>query len=189
MKWVGATLLCLVIVGYARPASAQGTPKAEVSGGYSWFTAKASGDESWEKFPKGWYADVAGNVSDTLSIVGQVTGNYKTFEDESFRLKIHTYMFGVRGSSPGRVRGFGQFLVGGANLKATTTDDSFSASETDLAIQLGGGVNVLGSGGVGLRLGVDYVRVMAKNDGLVLEGDDVNGFRINIGVTFGIGSR
>jgi len=47
----------------------------------------------------------------------------------------------------------------------------------------------LGSGGVGLRLGVDYVRVMAKNDGLVLEGDDVNGFRINIGVTFGIGSR
>jgi hypothetical protein len=189
MKWVGATLLCLMVVGYARPAAAQGTPKAEVSAGYSWFTAKASGDESWEKFPKGWYADVAGNVSDTLSIVGQVTGNYKTFEDDDFKLKIHTYMFGVRGSSPGRVRGFGQFLVGGANLKATTTDGTFSASETDLAIQLGGGVNVLGSGGVGLRLGVDYVRVMAKDDGLVLEGDGVNGFRFNIGVTFGIGSR
>src|SRR5687768_18569314 len=74
MKWLGAALLCLVVVGFATPAAAQDTPRAEISGGYNFFTAKASGDEEWEKFPKGWYADVAGNVTETIGIVGQVTG-------------------------------------------------------------------------------------------------------------------
>jgi len=187
MKWVGASLLGLVIVGFATPAAAQDTPKAEVSVGYNWFGAKQSGESDWSKFPKGWYADVAGNVSDTLSIVGQVTGNYKTFEDES-KTNIYSFMAGIRGSSPGRVRGFGQVLLGGVRIK----DDDVvlgEATETDFAVQFGGGVNVLGSGGVGLRLGVDYLRIMAKDAGLVLGGGDVNGFRFNIGVTFGIGSR
>src|SRR5262245_16624348 len=190
MKWFGVSLLCLMVVGFARPAAAQDTPKAEVSGGYNWLAGKSSSDEEWTKFPKGWYADVAGNVSDTLSIVGQVTGNYKTFDDDpdgDFKLKLHTFLAGIRGSSPGKVRGFGQFLVGAANFKGSVP--GFSATETDFAIQLGGGVNVMGSGGVGLRVGVDYLRIMSKDDGEVLEGDDVNGFRFNVGVTIGIGSR
>jgi hypothetical protein len=179
-----------MVVGFAAPAAAQDTPMAEISGGYNWLTAKASGDEEWEKFPKGWYFDVAGNVSDTLSIVGQVSGNYKTLDEDvdPFKLTIHTFMGGVRGSSPGRIRGFGQVLVGGVRLNAP----DFDVSETDLGIQLGGGVNVLGSGGVGLRLGLDYLRVMAKEEGdepTILGGDDVNGFRFTVGVTFGIGSR
>ena len=189
MKWLGAMTLGLMVVGFAAPAAAQDTPKAEVSVGYNWLAAKASGDEEWEKFPKGWYADVAGNISDTLSIVGQVTGNYKTFEDDDFKLNIHTFMAGVRGSSPGRVRGFGQVLVGGVSVKAEDEAFDLEETETDLGLQIGGGVNVLGSGGVGLRLGLDDIRVFAKEDGLVLVGDDVNGFRFNVGVTFGIGSR
>ncbi|MGH9242199.1 MAG: outer membrane beta-barrel protein [Vicinamibacterales bacterium] len=193
MKWLGGMALCLMVVGFAAPAAAQDTPKAEVSVGYNWLTAKASGDEEWEKFPKGWYADVAGNISDTLSIVGQVTGNYKTFEDEfedeEFKLNIHTYMAGIRGSSPGRVRGFGQVLVGGVSIKATDELFDLEETETNFALQIGGGVNVLGSGGVGLRVGLDYLRLFAKEDGTVLFGEDVNGFRFNVGVTFGIGSR
>jgi opacity protein-like surface antigen len=187
MKWLGAALLGLLITGIASPAFAQGTPKAEISGGYNWLAAKSSGDDTWEKFPKGWYFDVAGNVSDTVSIVGQVTGNYKHFDADDFDLKLHTFMVGIRGSSPGRVRGFGQVLIGGVNLKAS--DNTDSASETDLGFQLGGGVNVMGSGNVGLRVGVDYLRVMSKDAGQVLEGDDVNGFRFNVGVVIGIGSR
>lgn len=189
MRGLGAIVLCVMVAGFATPAAAQDAPKAEVSAGYSWLAAKSSGDDTWEKFPKGWYFDVAGNVTDTVSIVGQVTGNYKTIEDEDgeFDIKVHTFLAGVRGGSSGRVRGFGQFLVGGVNLKGSA--GSFSASETDFGIQVGGGVNVMGSGNVGLRLGVDYLRVMAKDDGELLEGNDVNGFSFKIGVTFGIGSR
>ena len=188
MKWFGVSLLCLMVVGFARPAAAQNTPKAEFSAGYNWFAAKSSGDESWEKFPKGWYADIAGNISDTLSIVGQVTGNYKTVDDTDgqFKLKVHSFMGGVRGSSPGRVRGYGQVLLGGAQIKASAAGFG-DFSETDFAIQLGGGVNVIGSGGVGLRLGVDYLRIMASDSGDVLGGDDANGFRFNVGVVFGFG--
>jgi len=188
MKRLGAVALCLMVVGFAAPAAAQDTPKAEISVGYNHLTAKSSGDDEWEKFAKGWYADVAGNISDTLSIVGQVTGNYHTIEDldGDFKLNVHSFMAGIRGSSPGRVRGFGQVLVGGVRLNAPDFED---ASETDFGIQLGGGVNILGSGGVGLRLGLDYLRIMAKDAGLILDGDDVNGFRFTAGVTFGIGSR
>jgi hypothetical protein len=188
MKWLGAAMLCLMVVGFASPAAAQDTPKAEISLGYNWFAGKSSGDDEWTKFPAGWYADVAGNISDTLSLVGQVTGNYKTFEDDS-KINIHSFMFGVRGSSPGRVRGYGQVLVGGVQVKAEDEFLGFDESETDFGLQVGGGVNILGSGGVGLRLGVDYLRIFAKEDGLVLGAEDVNGFRFNVGVTFGIGSR
>ena len=187
MKWLVAGVLCLMAVAVARPAAAQ-TPKAEISGGYNWLTAKASGDEEWEKFPKGWYFDVAGNMTDTVSVVGQITGNYKTFEDEDFDLNIHTFMGGVRAGSAGRVKGFGQFLVGGAKVGATATGIG-DFSETDFAIQFGGGVTVLGSGGVGLRLGLDWQRVFASDTGEVLVGDDVNGIRFSVGVSFGIGSR
>jgi hypothetical protein len=191
MKWLGASLLSLMVIGVAAPAAAQDTPKAEISGGYNWLAAKQSGgdeDEEWVKFPKGWYFDVAGNISDTLSVVGQVTGNYKTFEDDS-KTNIHTYMFGIRGSSPGLVRGFGQVLLGGV---ATKVEDEFfgiDENETNFGLQIGGGVNLIGSGGVGLRVGLDYIRVFASEDGLVLAGDDLDAFRFNVGVTFGIGAR
>ena len=186
MKWLGTGLLCLLVVGFARPVAAQ--PAAEVSVGYNYLQAKSSGDDESTKFPAGWYADVAGKVSPMVSIVGQITGNYKTFEDDDFKLKLHTFMAGVRASSAGNVSGFGQFLIGGAKLNASdTVGAGLSFSETDLAIQIGGGVNIAGSGPVGLRLGIDYLRVMAKDDGLVLEADDVNGFRFSAGITFGIG--
>jgi opacity protein-like surface antigen len=97
-------------------------------------------------------------------------------------------MGGVRGSSPGRVRGFGQVLVGGVSVKAEDEFSGFDESETNFGLQIGGGVNVLGSGGVGLRVGLDYLRLFAKDDSLILA-NDVNGFRFNVGVTFGIGSR
>lgn len=196
MKWLGASLLSVMVIGFATPAAAQDTPKAEISVGYNWLTLKQSGDlviddvvidEEWEKFPKGFYFDVAGNISDTLSVVGQFTGNYKTFEDDS-KINIHSYMGGIRGSSPGRVRGFGQVLVGGVAVKVEDEFFDFEESETNFGLQIGGGVNALGSGGVGLRLGVDYLRVFTKDDSLVLAAD-LNGFRFNVGVTFGIGSR
>jgi opacity protein-like surface antigen len=179
-----------MVFGLAGSAAAQDTPRAEVSAGYQFFTGKGENeDEDWENFPAGWYADVAGNLTNTVGIVGQVSGNYKTIDesDGDIDFRIHTFMGGVRASSPGRVRGFGQFLIGGANVKASAGE--LSASETDLAIQLGGGVNVMSANNVGLRVGVDYLRLFAKDEGELSEGEDVNGFRFVVGVVFGLGAR
>ena len=177
----------VMVLGVAGSAAAQDTPRAEVSAGYQFFTGKGEDEvEDWENFPAGWYADVAGNLTPMLGVVGQVSGNYKTIEetDADIDFKVHTFMFGVRASSPGRVRGFGQFLVGGVNLKAS---DAFgSASETDLAIQLGGGVTVLGANNIGFRAGVDYLRFFGSDEGELSGGEDVNGFRFVVGVVFGL---
>jgi hypothetical protein len=190
MKWLGVSLLSLMVVGLARPAAAQ--PKAEISGGYNWLGVKAKGDDEMTKFPKGWYFDVAGNVTPMISIVGQVTGNSKHFEDDGFKLKALSFMGGVRAGNSGPVRGFGQVLFGGLRLTGDDDASTFNFSETHLAFDLGGGVNV-GSGPVGLRLGLDYVRVMKKDDSEILldDNDDpigLNGFRFTVGVTFGFGN-
>ena len=190
MKWFGAGLLCLMVVTFATPAFAQ--PKAEISGGYNWMAAKATGDDTWEKFPKGWYFDIAGNVTPMVSLVFSTTGNYKHFEDEEFKLKAHSFMGGVRAGNSGPVRGFGQVLFGGFRLSGEDDLSSASVSETHTAFDVGGGVNV-GSGPVGLRLGLDYIKVMSKDDSQILSDDDgnglsLNGFRFSVGVTFGFGN-
>ena len=186
MKWVGAALVCLMVVAFAAPAAAQ--PKADVSVGYNYLQVKQADESDSEKIPKGWYADVAGNVTPMVGIVFQVSGNYKTFDDEGFKLKFHTFLFGVRaGSSSGTVRGFGQVLVGGAKLNGTEIGGPGKANETDLTYQVGGGVNIVGSGPVGARIAVDYFRVQAKDSGEVLDGESLNGFRFAVGVTFGVG--
>jgi opacity protein-like surface antigen len=188
IRWVGAGILCLSIIGIASPAAAQQTPAGELSGGYQFFSGKGEGeDEDWENFSKGWYADVAGNLTNSVGIVGQVSGNYKHFDDEDFDFKIHTFMGGLRVGSQGPVRGFGQVLVGAANFKAN--DNTDSVSETDFAIQLGAGVTMMGGGGVGLRVGADYLRIRGKDDGDLSNGEDVNGFRFVAGVVFGLGGR
>jgi hypothetical protein len=183
--WFVVGVFCLVAIGLTREAAAQDAPAAEVSGGYQFFSGKGENEDEWENFPKGWYFDAAANMANSIGIVGQVSGNYKHFDDDDFDFKLHTFMGGVRASSRGLVRAFGQFLVGGANFNAS--DDTDSASETDLAIQLGAGVNIVGASGVGLRLGADYLRVFAKDGGELSSGEDLNGLRVVVGVVFGLG--
>jgi len=189
MKWFMTAIACIVFVGFARPAFAQ---KAEVSAGYNWFAAKSAGETDWEKFPKGWYFDFA-HTAKPLGIVGQVTGNYKTDDEGGIDVKgrVHTFMGGVRGSSKGngKVSAYGQVLAGITSLRFSAPAVGVKVSENDFAIQIGGGVNIKGNGKVGGRVGIDYLRVMAKDDGEVTEGDSANVFRICVGVTIGLGGK
>ena len=70
---------CLVVLGVAVPVSAQTAPRTEISGGYQFVTFSVDGEN--ESLPKGWYFDVAGNLTPMLGVVFQVGGNYKTFEE------------------------------------------------------------------------------------------------------------
>jgi opacity protein-like surface antigen len=174
----------LALVAVATPAAAQDLRKIEVSGGYNFlrfFDDALDGDE--KNFTKGWYADVAGNLTSMFAVVGQVTGNYKTVDDVvDIDLDAHTFLGGVRVSSRqnARVIPFGQVLAGAARASASAL--GVDESETDGALQLGGGVNIMPTPNLGVRLGLDYLRVFSEDEG-------TNVFRFAAGVVVGFGAR
>jgi hypothetical protein len=189
-------VLCFFLVALcvAGSASAQTTPRTEISGGYQFLTFTV--DDDSESLPKGWYFDVAGNLNSLIGVVFQVGGNYKTFEESvsvgggtftaTADLDVHEFLGGVRLSARDNPRlvPYGQFLVGGINgsleLTATSTIPgvpgfSTEDSSTNFVLELGGGVNFGFSEGAGVRFGVDYLRVFAEDEGS-------NVFRFHVGV-------
>ena len=181
-----------VILAFAVPAAAQDAPRAELSGGYQYMQAKGPGESDYEKFKKGWYGEVAGNVTPMVGIVGNFGGNYKTLTDgsDSVDFGFHEFLVGIRvnGRRASMVAvPFGQVLVGGVRLRGS--QGSFSVTENFLGLSAGAGVNLMPNGGnVGLRLGIDYLRV--KSGGAsseILSEGSLNGFRFTAGVVVGIG--
>ena len=186
--------LCLAVLVVSAPVAAQTTPRTEISGGYQFVTFSV--DEESESLPKGWYFDVAGNVSPMLGIVFQVGGNYKTFEESvtlgggtftaTADLKVHEFLGGVRLNARDNPRlvPYGQLLVGGINgaieLTATSTIPgvpgfSEDDSSTNFALVLGGGVNFGVSESVGIRFGVNYLRIFEED-----AGSNVFGFHVGV---------
>lgn len=178
-RWLGVSALCGgILIVAAVPAQAQ----VELSAGYNYLHIDVTEDEPDDlaNFPLGWYADVAANIVPMISVVGQITGNYKTVDDDGFEVdtKVHTFMGGVRaGGGPAAVRPFGQVLFGVANAKFSAEQFNFDDSSSDPALQLGAGVNVM-SGVIGVRLGGDYIRVFSEDEG-------TNVFRLGVGIVFG----
>jgi opacity protein-like surface antigen len=175
------TMAGLLLGAGVRTAAAQDEGNVEISGGYNFLAAKGSDDDEFENFPGGWYADVAFNVTSTVAVVGSVSGNYKTFEEEDFDLKIHPYMGGIRvsGRATPTFVPFGQFLLGGVDLRAS--DDVERESSQHFGFLLGGGVNVMATSSVGVRGQIDYLRIQSSDDSEILEGS-ANGYRIAVGV-------
>jgi opacity protein-like surface antigen len=191
--------LCLVTMGAAVPAFAQSFPKVELSGGYQFLNFSAE-DES-ESMPKGWYFDVAGNLSPMIGLVFQVGGNYKTFDESvslggitataSADLSVHEFLGGVRlnARSNSAIVPFGQVLVGAISasveVSGSTTIPGMAPitfneedSGTDFGLEAGGGVNFALSDSLGLRVGADYLRVFADDGG-------ANAFRFAVGIVIG----
>jgi opacity protein-like surface antigen len=192
-------VFCLAVIGAAVPGSAQTAPKAEVSGGYQFLNFSAEGQS--ESLGKGWYFDVAGNLTPVLGVVFQVGGNYKTFEESislggitataTADLKVHEFLGGVRlnaRSNPAIVP-FAQVLVGGISgsveVSSSTTIPgsapiSFTEEDsgTDFGLEIGGGANIGLTDAVALRVGADYLRVFAEEGG-------ANLFRVAVGIVIG----
>lgn len=180
VRLMGASALCAGILTIASPVMAQDAPKVDVSGGYSYLHVGDS--DELEHVPAGWYADVVGNLTPMLGIVGQVTGNYKSVDDVNF--KFHSFAAGARVSgNAGTVTPFGQVLVGLG--RATFNTDlggalpaDISDSSTDPVLTLGAGVTIKSGGAIGVRIGGDYVRLFTEDEG-------TNLFRVNVGISFG----
>ncbi len=131
-------------------------------------------------------AAVGGHLTDSLSVVGEVGGNYKsvTIEGVDVRLSVHTFLGGVRFASRSNPKTvpFGQVLVGVARAGGSTDvfGTTVSNSQNAFAFQPGAGVDVLISGNTGIRIQGDY-RLVRSN------GANGSEFRIAAGVVFYVG--
>jgi opacity protein-like surface antigen len=155
----------------ASPAAAQ-EPAGELSVGYQ-FTHAGGGDDEGVNFPLGWYVDFAKSIRPMFQVVGEVSGAHKSegdeFEDVSGNVSLNllTFMGGVRVASHNnpKVTPFGQVLFGAARTTASAEASaggasiSFDDSESAFAMQIGGGVNAMVTPKVGVRVGVNYLRL------------------------------
>jgi opacity protein-like surface antigen len=172
-----ATLVAMVVLCLATPASAQQDRRFDLSGGYS--RGKFVDFDVDQQF-HGWIASAAGNVMPWLGLVGEVGGNYETFSFGEFDVDVslHSFMSGARVQLPSnpRVTPFGQLLVGAVRLAGGAMGRS--TSETRFALQPGGGVDVWVARNVGVRVGGDYRRLFG-------DVDDPNGIRFYAGIVLG----
>jgi opacity protein-like surface antigen len=138
-----------------------------------------------ETFTLGWYADVLRKLTDSLGVVGEVSGQYKTVDETrmvgafplsvSTDLRIHSFMGGVRFSArqTPEIEPFGQALFGlvhgSASIEGSTTvgDRTFtvdeSESDNDAAFELGGGVNLRVTDNITVRFAGSYFRVIEED--------------------------
>jgi opacity protein-like surface antigen len=177
---------------FAQEGAATAQPLVEISGGYS-FMHDVTIEEN---FPAGWYFSTALNPLDWFGLVGELTGAYKkTGENLPFELEMqgYTFMGGPRFFRRfGQITPFGQFLVGGAHGRVEETPllgsavgpSRVTASSTEFAFQPGGGISVYLNDHVGVRLSMDYRRIVFDNDE-----EDNSEFRMLTGIVIGFGSR
>jgi hypothetical protein len=170
MKW-----LAVVILSMACSASAQQTPKVEVSTGYSFLRLGGTGGVSQH----GGSISITGNVNNWFGIVG----DFGAYHSAPFGLSLNTYsfLFGPRFSlRAGKVTPFVQTLFGGAHLNASAGGSS--AGTTPFAISAGGGVDLKLSQHIALRPQVDYIALRKS-------GQTVNAGRASLGIVFRFGER
>jgi hypothetical protein len=162
------------------------TSRLEVSGGFQAVRVPE------QTLPYGWSADVAGNLNDVWSVVGEASGAYKTESDENLgvdvNLSMHAFGTGVRWSRRGaaRIVLFFQVLSGvaRASAKAEILGTKVGGSYTRFMLQPGGGLNLKVNETFGVLGQVDYRRVFLDEEE---DGDPgQNQFRILVGVRFAL---
>lgn len=176
-------MVAVLALAVSAPALAQVTPAVEIGLGYAFLRD----DEIDEEFPLGWYADIAGNLTSSLGLVGEIGGSYKTIDsgigDDTLdiKLSVHTLMGGLRLTHRGDGANFFlQVLAGGAKAKITFLEESDSV--TDFALQPGVGLEFGTGGSVGFRIGADYRRIFSEDEG-------VNQWRATAGFVIRVGER
>ena len=185
------------------PAAAQDESRAEVSVGWRFYhatirsTANSVTLPQPNDYPKGWYGDVAFNVSEKFAIVGEAGGTYHSDESErttgpitfreSYDAMFHTFMGGVRVRAPQNAAfvPFGQVLFGGEHdtseyLRSTTFNQNTSSftqerSTSNAVLALDAGVT-MSAGRIGVRTSVGYARFFRTAD--------ADALRVSLGATF-----
>ena len=192
---VSALVCALILLGFSSSASAQNVPTAEFSAGWQLLNIPDAFGNDSQTLPVGWYADVAGNLTRVLAVVGEVAGNYKSFDQTETQfganvnldasLNVHTFMGGVRVSARqapaftpyvqvlfGLARAAGS-IEGQVTVAGRTISIDQSESDSDFAFDAGGGVNIHVNDAFAVRVGASYLRVGGSDGG--------NAFRFGVG--------
>jgi hypothetical protein len=151
--------LCAVVLVLALPAMAQDNPQSEIFGGYSYLHINPGGGAPGVSVPGGWGAGFTGYAKKSIGFEGEVSGHYKSFSSGTTTTKVslYTYLFGVQiKHRAGKVEPFFHGLFGGAHVSAGGFGSS--AGVNAFAMAFGGGVDVVASPHVAIRIGqFDYV--------------------------------
>ena len=199
---------CAMAAAMAAPAAAQDIdtvpmPLVEASMGYM-FMGHQTSDET-ENYPRGWYVGMAGNVTQWFSVVGEAAGSYRSANStyvasgtvtESRKDREYSFMGGPRVyHKVNRIVPFAQVLVGVAHQRVrqstTVTGDApwtgqwgSSRQANRFALQPGGGVGVLLTERLGVRVAGDYRALFDTGDDTI-----VHEFRLLTGFTLHWGGR
>jgi opacity protein-like surface antigen len=176
------------------PAAAQDYPRAEFFGGYSHFSADININNPFDldgnpfiqqrEGLHGFAVSGAANFSKNFGFVADFSYHKKEFEviGPDIDFSTFNFLFGPRFTARGdRVEGFAHAMIGGVRRKLEDFD-----SDTDLALGLGGGVDIKVSRNFGVRLvQLDYVPFRDRNL-ITLDKEWRHNLRVGVGVTFRI---
>jgi opacity protein-like surface antigen len=188
-------LVILSLLSLEEAGFSQGTPKAEIFGGYSF---ARQGDAN---IGAGWNGSVEGKLTDWFGIVADVSGHYYSKDllvvqgpsnaVVKANLSLHMFRFGPQFTMrSGKAAPFVHALFGAANAKVTgglqigSANFSVSDSSTDFAAAVGGGVDVDVTDRFAIRaVQVDY-SYFRNGSAVFGPGGSTNGVRISGGVVF-----
>ena len=186
-------MLFAFVLGASLPAYAQSDyPKFEVFGGYSHFSADINFDDPFDDDASGFFNQREGFHGGAFSLAGNLSRHFGVVADFSYHKKeielpgpdidfsTFAFLFGPRVTARGsRVEGFAHALVGGVRRKL----EDFN-SDTDLALGLGGGVDIKATDKFAVRLvQLDYLPFRDRD---LFTGDKEwrHNLRVSVGVTF-----
>jgi hypothetical protein len=153
--------LSIVLLLGVVPRQASAQIPFEVSGGYA--LARDSRDEV--TLAAGWMAGAAIAVTPALSVVGDVSGQYKTVSllNGDARLSVHSVMGGLRASARvGRLTEFGQIAVGVVRTSGSAFGST--AIRRSIGIQPGVGIDYPVNAGWAARAELDIRLITAQPD-------------------------
>jgi len=187
--------LLLVVVLFSFLAFGQDAPKVEVFGGYQFTSVDTNGGDRQNL--NGWNADVAFHVTENVSVVGDVSGAYKSegvdipgLGSISAKLRLYNFLFGPRASfGTGKVKPFAEALFGVGRVSVGGSVSGIgdaSEARNGFAMALGGGVDIEANEHFAVRAAkFDYLmnRFSIDEAGVSLS-ETLNNYRFATGVVF-----
>jgi hypothetical protein len=176
--------VCLA-AGGAMAEAQEVAPAAELQVGYSYLYDDAIRVDDSGHFPLGWQAALNFALTDSLGLVVDASGHYRSEDDlvdaVDTRFSVHGIHAGLRLTArTSAVQPYLQVLAGATRAALEVGDDGDGV--TDFSLQPGLGIVFLVSDAVGIGFGGDYRLLFAEEE-------KVHEFRAHAGLVFRFGSR